>query len=144
MFEARHQAQGRDDLAFAHMDVRLDPEAADAEDQVTHLFRLVAGRSTSSFGCRCAATNGVDDAVVERAEALALLLARNEDLQAACAKLAPAEERRLEEAEVIARRFVEMDLPASSQPRRGGGRGIECGSVRAMLGELLASGSGGE
>lgn len=140
-FLTEEEEAGRD-LAFSHMEVRLDPDAADADDQVTHLFRLVAGRSTSSFGCRCAAMNGVDDAVVERAEALALLLARNEDLRAACAKLAPAEERRLEEAEVIARRFVEVDIPAS-QPRRGGGRGAEPGSVRGMLGELLAFGGGG-
>lgn len=125
------------DLAFAHMEVRMDPEAADSDDQITYLFRLMPGRSTSSYGCRCAAMNGVDDAVVERAEALMLLLARNEDLQAACAKLAPAEERRLEEAELVARRFVEMDVPVPS-PRRGAG----AWSVRAMLGELLASGGG--
>jgi DNA mismatch repair protein MSH5 len=81
--------------------------------------------------------NGVDDAVVERAEALALLLARNEDLQAACAKLAPAEERRLEEAEMVARRFVEMDVPVSL-PRRGGGKSSEGPSVRDMLRELVA------
>jgi DNA mismatch repair protein MSH5 len=81
--------------------------------------------------------NGVDMAVVERAEALALLLARNEDLQAACAKLAPAEERRLEEAELIARRFVGMDIPMP-QTRRAAGRAAEVGSVRAMLRELLA------
>ncbi|OIW34509.1 hypothetical protein CONLIGDRAFT_650938 [Coniochaeta ligniaria NRRL 30616] len=70
-------------LAFAHMEVRVDAGAAAADDQVTYLFRLMPGRSTSSYGCRCAVMNGVDDAVVERAEALALLLARNEDLQAA-------------------------------------------------------------
>ncbi|KAB5579927.1 muts domain V-domain-containing protein [Coniochaeta sp. 2T2.1] len=97
-----------DRLSFAHMEVRLDLQT---EEQVTYLFRLMPGRSTSSYGCRCAAMNGVADAVVERAEALALLMARNEDLQAACAKLAPAEERRLEEAEGVARRFLEMDVP---------------------------------
>lgn len=126
-------------LAFAHMEVRVDTEAVDTDDQVTYLFRLMPGRSTSSYGCRCAAMNGVDEAVVERAEALTLLLARNEDLQAACAKLAPAEERRLEEAELIARRFVEMDIVVP-QPRRAGVRATEVGSVRAMLKELLAGG----
>lgn len=125
------------DLAFAHMEVRIDMDAVDADDQMTFLFRLMPGRSTSSYGCRCAAMNGVDDAVVERAEALALLIAENEDLQAACAKLAPAEERQLEEAEQIARRFVEMDI-AVPQPRRAGVRAPEGGSVRAMLRELLA------
>jgi DNA mismatch repair protein MSH5 len=140
IFENNFLTEERD-LAFAHMEVRMDPEAVDSDDKVTFLFRLMPGRSTSSYGCRCAAMNGVDDAVVERAEALALLLARNEDLQAACAKLAPAEERRLEEAELVARRFVEMDI-AVRQPRRAGGRDAEGGSMRAMLGELLASGGG--
>lgn len=126
------------DLAFAHMEVRVDLDAVDADDQVTFLFRLMPGRSTSSFGCRCAAMNGVDEAVVERAEALALLLARNEDLQAACAKLGPSEERRLEEAEVIARRFVEMDIPVLKSGIRAA---TERESVRNMLRELLADGS---
>jgi DNA mismatch repair protein MSH5 len=124
---------GEDDehLAFAHMDVRADFEAVEPDDQVTYLFRLMQGRSTSSFGTQCAARNGVDKAVVERAEDLTLMLARNEDLQTACAKLAPAEERRLEEAEGIARLFVEMDLPDPRQVRPGGR------SVRGMLGVLL-------
>ena len=120
-----------DRLSFAHMEVRLDLQT---EEQVTYLFRLIEGRSTSSYGCRCAAMNGVDSAVVDRAEALALMLARNEDLQAACAKLAPAEEKRLEEAEGVARRFLEMDVPIVSG--RGG-----TGDVRRMLGFLLGEGS---
>ncbi|KAB5551373.1 muts domain V-domain-containing protein [Coniochaeta sp. 2T2.1] len=126
-------ADDDDRLSFAHMEVRLDLQT---EEQVTYLFRLVPGRSTSSYGCRCAAMNGVDVAVVERAEALALLLARNEDLQAACAKLAPAEERRLEEAEGVARRFLEMDVPVVTG--RSGER-----EVRSMLGVVLGR-RGGE
>lgn len=137
IFENEFLTEGRV-LAFAHMEVRVDTEAIDVDDQVTYLFRLMPGRSTTSYGCRCAAMNGVDEAVVERAEALALLLARNEDLQAACAKLAPAEERRLEEAELIARRFVEMDIPAP-HTTRAGGRAGGVGSVRAMLRELLTA-----
>lgn len=105
-------------LAHAHMDVRVDLEAKEREDQVTYLFRLTAGRSSSSFGSRCAEMNGVDLAVVQRADAIALLLARGEDLRAVCARLTEDETDRLEEAEFVAREFLEMDL--SEAPLRDG------------------------
>lgn len=37
-------------LRFAHMNVLLDHDAEDAEDQITYLYRMELGRSTSSFG----------------------------------------------------------------------------------------------
>lgn len=97
-------------LALAHMDVRVDLEANHSDDQVTYLFRLTPGRSASSFGSRCAAMNGVDGAVVKRADAIALLLARGEDLRVACARLTERETERLEQAELVARHFLDMDL----------------------------------
>ncbi|POS79862.1 DNA mismatch repair protein MSH5 [Diaporthe helianthi] len=96
-------------LSFAHMDVRVDLEADSVDDQVTFLFRLVPRRSASSFGSRCAALNGVDSTVVERSEALVLLLARGEDLRAACARLSDRETETLEEAEHVSREFLKMD-----------------------------------
>jgi DNA mismatch repair protein MSH5 len=93
-------------LRIAHMDVRLDWEAALLDDQVTYLFSLEHGHSTSSFGGRCAALNGVPSAVVDRAESISQLLAQNEDLGAVCAGLSPPETERLEEAEVTARLFL--------------------------------------
>jgi DNA mismatch repair protein MSH5 len=131
IFENGFLSEDDEHLAFAHMDVRADFGAIDPDDQVIYLFRVMHGLSTSSFGTQCAARNGVDRAVVERAEDLTLMLARNEDLRTACAKLAPAEERRLEEAEGIARLFVEMDVPEPRQLRAGGP------SVREMLAVLL-------
>ena len=130
---------GDDNLAFAHLDVRVDLDTADPQDQVTYLFELVPGRSTSSFGSVCAAMNGVDSAVVDRAEALVLLLARGEDLQSACAKLSETEEQKLEEAESVARRFVEMDIPVPA-PRRAGVQAVvsDVGAVRSMLRDLMS------
>ncbi|KAH9891518.1 muts domain V-domain-containing protein [Xylariomycetidae sp. FL2044] len=97
-------------LAFAHMDIRLELDAPTLEDQVTYLFQLVAGRSISSFGSRCAAMNGLDKAVVERAESIMLMLAQNEDLEVVCSKLSADETQTLEEAEAVARDFVEYDI----------------------------------
>jgi DNA mismatch repair protein MSH5 len=97
---------GLDRLAFAHMDVRLDEDAANPEDEVVYLFRLVPGRSTSSLGSHCAAMNGVQSVVVERAEALMVLLSKGEDIEAACTKLTPEEEEDLEKAETTARHLL--------------------------------------
>lgn len=128
-------------LAFAHMDVRVDLDTQSVDDQVTFLFRLMPGRSASSFGSRCAAMNGVESAVVERSEALVLLLARGEDLRAACARLSDRETERLEEAEDVARGFLEMDLTdISPRPGQHGSKG-ERTSLRDQMRSFL-SGTG--
>lgn len=96
-----------EELGVAHMDVKTDWEASQPEDQITYLFKLSSGHSTSSFGGRCAALNGVPNPIVDRAEAIAQLLSRHEDLSSACAKLSRAEEQQLLVAEGVARRFLE-------------------------------------
>ncbi|KAK7952460.1 mismatch repair protein 5 [Apiospora aurea] len=124
------------ELAFAHMDVRIDFDATAPEDQVTYLFKLIPGRSMSSFGTVCAAMNGIDETVVERAESIILLLARNEDLEAACSKLSDAETSRLEKAEGVARAFLEQEIEAV----RSGGRMQRTGvKYRAMLEQILGA-----
>lgn len=126
-------------LAFAHMDVRVDLEADNVDDQVTYLFRLRPGRSTSSFGSRCAAMNGVDAAVVERAEALILLQAYGEDLRAACARLSETETVRLEEAEDDARGFLEIELDDAPRGIQGSEKGGP--SLREQLRDILRTSS---
>ncbi|KAI1858378.1 uncharacterized protein JN550_012743 [Neoarthrinium moseri] len=122
-------------LSFAHMDVHIDFDASNAEDQLTYLFKLKPGRSVSSFGSRCAAMNGIDGAVVKRAEAIMLLLVRGEDLEAVCSKLSVTEEARLEEAESVARAFLEHDIEAP-KPK---GKQVD-GTYRATLGKILVGG----
>ncbi|KAH0424792.1 MutS domain V [Colletotrichum camelliae] len=114
----------RPGLTFACMNVRLDL-AAPIEDQVIFLYELRPGRSISSFGSKCAALNGVSEAIVERAEAIILLLARNEDLGAACAKLDDEDQERLQAAEAVARNFIELAL------------GDEVQAPRELLGHLV-------
>ncbi len=122
IFENGH-LRGSRQLAFAHMDVLVDPQADDSDDQVAYLYRLLPGRSVSSFGSRCAEMNGVDAAIVQRAEHLALLLARGEDLVAACAVMSETETARLEVAEKVARGFLDMVIQ-EPEPRNGGLSGI--------------------
>ncbi|KAK2026994.1 muts domain V, partial [Colletotrichum zoysiae] len=131
--------EGRPGMVLAHMNVRLDLETEHIEDQVVFLYQLVPGRSMSSFGSRCAALNGVEAAVVERAEAITLLLARNEDLGAAYSKLDVQDEARLEEAENVARGFLRLSLEhlMVTHPREGTNN--EEDSLGANLTRLLAS-----
>lgn len=125
------------ELAFAHMEVHVVFDTLVVEDQVTYLFNLKAGRSVSSFGSRCAAMNGIDQAIVDRAEAIMLLLVRGEDLEAACSKLSEEEEYKLQKAEVVARAFLQQDIEAPS--RKGKRRE---GYFRGILRGILASSEG--
>lgn len=125
---------------LAHMDVRVDWGAAQTENQVTYLFTLALGHSTSSFGGRCAALNGVPSAVVERAEGIARHLAQNRDLGEVCTRLSRAEEEQLEKAERAARLFVdesfERDEAGQDNNRQEGGR-----SMKQLLDGMLSMGN---
>jgi DNA mismatch repair protein MSH5 len=98
------------ELAFAHMEIHIDIDAPTMEDQVTYLYQFALGKSVSSFGSRCAAMNGVDPAIVERAESIILQMARHEDLEVVCSKLSKEEAHKLVAAEAIARAFLEEDF----------------------------------
>ncbi|KAF1911832.1 muts domain V-domain-containing protein [Ampelomyces quisqualis] len=100
----------RSTLAFGHMEVCVDTEAADVSDQITYLYNFRDGRSTSSFGTCCAAMNGVPSEIVQRAENLILLSMRGEDLVTACCQISEDEAAELEEAEQIARGFLQADV----------------------------------
>lgn len=128
--------QAYPNLAFAHMDIHLDLDTPVTEEQVTYLFQLVSGRSTSSFGSRCAAMNGIGEEIVARAEELVLLQARNEDLEFACSVLSEEESRKLQRAELTARRFLEQDY--SLMPHSDGGlSNRKCNQYRDMLKQVF-------
>jgi DNA mismatch repair protein MSH5 len=94
---------------FGHMRILLDANAEQVEEQITYLYKLSDGRSTSSFGTVCAGLNGIDPAIVARADDLILLAARGEDLVAACAQLSESERKELAMAERVAREFLEEE-----------------------------------
>lgn len=112
--------EDRPELSFGHMEIRVDIQAELVEDQITYLYNYVPGRSTSSFGTCCAMMNGIPAAIVERADELVLLAARGEDLVAACAKVSPAEQQKLEEAEQVGRQLLEQDLPRPEDKQAAG------------------------
>jgi len=99
--------QPRPSLGFAHMEVQMDTQASDVEDQITYLYNYRQERSTSSFGTICAAMNGIEPPIIEKADQLLLLAARGADLVEVCAELPDAELAELEDA-VSCRSFEDV------------------------------------
>ncbi|KAK9428498.1 muts domain V-domain-containing protein [Lipomyces doorenjongii] len=113
-----HELQG---LKFMHMQVLICDDVPEIEDKITYLYRLLPGRSTSSFGICCAALNGVPEDITARAEELSKILAKGEDLVTVCSKMTDEEVKSLEHAELVARRFLKeefvVDFSSSSQKK---------------------------
>ncbi|GLA79957.1 mutS protein msh5 [Aspergillus tubingensis] len=88
----------RPQLQLGHMEVRVHEEPNEAEDQITYLYNFRLGRSDQSFGTICAAMNGISQTIVDRADEIASLSARGENLIAACAVLSAQETQALDDA----------------------------------------------
>ncbi|AEO54244.1 hypothetical protein MYCTH_99556 [Thermothelomyces thermophilus ATCC 42464] len=119
-------------IAFAHMDARLDPEAEDLEEQITFLYRLVPGRGPSSLGVMCAAVSDVPSNIIRRAEALVALQNENESLLEVCSGLSEEDRLELKQAELIARNFLELQFQGLGHGEDGGA------SIRELLQAILA------
>ncbi|KAI6249757.1 hypothetical protein HI914_01850 [Erysiphe necator] len=127
----------RPELAFGHMEVRVDNESESSEDQITYLYRFLLGRSISSFGTCCALINGIDPVIVKRAEELILFAARGEDLTAICARVSADEIQELEVAEKIGRRFLEQNFPDPDQQQKSDSQLLE--EIKGLLKNILHS-----
>ncbi|KAJ5827148.1 DNA mismatch repair protein MutS core [Penicillium robsamsonii] len=100
-------------LHLGHMEVQVCEKSQEFEDQITYLYNSTSfrpGRSNKSFGTICAAINGIDPAIISRANEIASLSARGENIVAACAVLSPGEMQDLEEANSLARGFLGVDF----------------------------------
>jgi DNA mismatch repair protein MSH5 len=132
----------RPHLRVAHLEVEIDQNNQQAEDHLTYLFKLAKGHSSSSFGCRCAALNGVPSAVIGRAEAVSSMIARHEDLVTACSQLSSREEEHLERAEAVARHFLAIDPDTLMQGSlTETGERHRKGSTMRLLNDVLGSDS---
>ncbi|KLU87540.1 DNA mismatch repair protein MutS [Magnaporthiopsis poae ATCC 64411] len=109
-------------ISYAHMAIRAVSEATKREDQITFLYNLVPGRSTSSYGIWCASMNGVDEKVVKRAEVLSAHLEGGGNISA-ITRLSGTEEKRLEVAERAAREFMRANI--ATPGKEGGSEGLE-------------------
>ncbi|KAL7929108.1 muts domain V domain-containing protein [Trichoderma chlorosporum] len=96
-------------LALAHMDVRIDSDAVDAEDKVTYLFKLVEGYSSTSLGSQCAIISGVPEDITNRAEVIGELLSQNKELAHIEPKM-DEEETDFKIAYEEVERFVNLEL----------------------------------
>ncbi|KAL0469200.1 muts domain V domain-containing protein [Neurospora intermedia] len=120
-------------VAYAHMEVRLNPEAEEREEHITYLYRLVHGRAEHSLGLMCAAINHFEDDVLKRAGDILGMLERDEDIEAVFASPSHEDIEALKAAELVARRFLATDIPL-------GGRDTSSGvcSVRDILRGFLS------
>ncbi|KAJ5291761.1 DNA mismatch repair protein MutS core [Penicillium angulare] len=115
-------------LQLGHMEVKVCEESQNFEDQVTYLYNFRKGRSNKSFGAVCAAINGIETSIVSRANEIATLAARGENLIAACTAITPEEMEALQNADSLARKFLEIDLTKGEGPQR---------DAKTILEELL-------
>jgi DNA mismatch repair protein MSH5 len=103
--------QQREGVGFAHMDVKLNEKAEEMEDEITYLFKLLPGRGESSLASSCAAKNGVDAEIIERADDLIAYQETNEDLEVVCVSLTKKEQQHVGLARLMTLRFLEMEIP---------------------------------
>ncbi|KAK3956383.1 muts domain V-domain-containing protein [Pseudoneurospora amorphoporcata] len=118
-------------VAYAHMEVRLDPEAKEVEERITYLYRLVPGRAEHSLGLMCAAINGIQDDVLKRAQEILDMLEGDEDIEEVFSKPSDEDIKALKDAELVARRFLAMELPED------GSTTVNGRSVRDMVRDIL-------
>ncbi|CAJ0825893.1 5140_t:CDS:10 [Entrophospora sp. SA101] len=91
-------------ITLATMEIFKD----DRDEELTFLYRLVQGRSTSSWGTFCAAISGVPLHVVERAKYLSQLFSRYESIPPPFGD--HIEQRSYTKYEQVARKFLQLDL----------------------------------
>ncbi|KAK4648770.1 uncharacterized protein QC761_113960 [Podospora bellae-mahoneyi] len=123
----------QDDLALAHMDVRLNLGVDAIEDQVTYLHRLLPGRGPSSLGIKCAEMRGIPARILNRADEIVEMLEAGVGLTQVPARLSGEELQRQIEATFLTRWL--LTLPRGVLERaKNGDPSID---VRAMLEQAM-------
>ncbi|KAK4449400.1 muts domain V-domain-containing protein [Podospora aff. communis PSN243] len=121
----------REGVGFAHMDVKLNEEAEEMEDEITYLHKLLPGRGESSLASSCAAQNGVDPEIIERADDLIAYQETNEDLEVVCVGLTEKEQQHVGVTRLRTQRFLELEIPGQNASAK------ELDPLRNMLGGVI-------
>ncbi|KAG6016217.1 hypothetical protein E4U43_004044, partial [Claviceps pusilla] len=95
------------DFHLSYMDVIKRSQVETTARSIVYLFKLRDGYRADSLGGYCATMNGVPCQVINRAHLLLQLLIHHEDIGISCTRLPEREEKILQAAEEVARRFVE-------------------------------------
>ncbi|CAP65007.1 uncharacterized protein PODANS_1_13960 [Podospora anserina S mat+] len=108
-----------DDLALAHMDVRLNLGADAIEDQVTYLHRLLPGRGPSSLGIKCAEMRGIPARILNRADEIVEMLEAGVSLTQVPARLSGEELQRQIEATFLTRWLLALPRGVLERAKNG-------------------------
>lgn len=118
-------------IEYAHLDVRLDPDAEELEDQITYLYKLLSGPGGQSLGILCAELMGVEGRILEQAEYFLKVLKGNTNQAGGVTRERTREviERgeRLRSAERVFQRFLTLKIPEADAPQE------ELDKVKDML-----------
>ncbi|KII86749.1 hypothetical protein PLICRDRAFT_164045 [Plicaturopsis crispa FD-325 SS-3] len=99
-------------------------------EKVTYLYRVAPGLALASHAAQCAALFGIPKRVVERAQHVTRLLTTNELRLLLDEAMTAEEERDLEDAEAMCRRYLAWDFSAEDGD-------VGSGGVRAKMAEVL-------
>lgn len=101
-------------LEFYHMEVVSSPNIAECADEFVYSFHLRRGKSSSSFGSRCALFNGIPHSIVRRTDNIFQLIRDNGSATCLGFEITGEYQTRLSMAENTIRDFLLLSFDSAS------------------------------